>query len=123
MGAATPFPPPTRWLTPLCLAGGATSGSVLPSLFSLEAPPGGVGMLLGVCQSVHSAAGVVGPVFSGWLFATHGTGAPAAVASGLCLLSCAVFVAFVQRGPPALATGDLPPGRGGSTRERQKKAQ
>ena len=106
------------------MAGGATSGSVLPSLFSLEAPPGGVGMLLGVCQSVHSAAGVVGPVFSGWLFATHGTGAPAAVASGLCLLSCVVFVAFVQRGPPAPVASGLPPGRGGSAREKnQKKVQ
>ena len=108
-------------MTPLCLAGGATSGSVLPSLFSLEAPPGGVGMLLGVCQSVHSAAGVVGPVFSGWLFATHGTGAPAAVASGLCLLSCGVFVAFVQRGPPALAASGLPPGRGGRARGKNQK--
>ena len=105
------------------MAGGATSGSVLPSLFSLEAPPGGVGMLLGVCQSVHSAAGVVGPVFSGWLFATYGTGAPAVVASSLCLLSCALFVAFVQRGPPAPAASAPPPGRGGSARERRKKDQ
>ena len=52
----------------LVALGGATSGSVLPSLFSLEAPPGGVGTLLGIGQSVHSAAGVVGPLASGFLF-------------------------------------------------------
>ena len=55
----------------LVALGGATSGSVLPSLFSFEAPPGGVGTLLGIGQSVHSAAGVVGPLASGFLFDTY----------------------------------------------------
>jgi len=55
----------------LVALGGATSGSVLPSLFSVEAPPGGIGTLLGFGQSVHSAAGVVGPLVSGVLFVSY----------------------------------------------------
>jgi len=36
----------------LVALGGATSGSVLPSLFSLEAPPGAIGTLLGRCIAI-----------------------------------------------------------------------
>ena len=79
----------------LVALGGATSGSVLPSLFSVEAPPGGVGTLLGFGQSVHSAAGVVGPIASGVLFERLGSGAPAFAAAALCLTSCVLFVALV----------------------------
>lgn len=76
----------------LVALGGATTGSVLPSLFSVEAPPGAVGTLLGIGQSVHSAAGVVGPLASGLLFEKFGASAPGIVAGGLCLLAAAVFV-------------------------------
>lgn len=76
----------------LVALGGATTGSVLPSLFSIEAPPEGIGTVLGVGQSVHSAAGVVGPLASGFLFEKCGPSAPGATASGLCLLATAVFV-------------------------------
>lgn len=82
----------------LVALGGATSGSVLPSLFSLEAPPGGVGTLLGVGQSVHSAAGVMGPLISGALFERYGPGAPSTMASGLCLLAVVVFISLVGNG-------------------------
>jgi MFS family permease len=80
----------------LVALGGATSGSVLPSLFSFEAPPGGVGTLLGIGQSVHSAAGVLGPIASGYLYENFGPSAPGTAAAGLCLLATAVFVMLVS---------------------------
>ena len=80
----------------LVALGGATTGSVLPSLFSVEASPGAVGTLLGVGQSVHSAAGVVGPLVSGFLFEKYGASAPGTVAGGLCLLATAVFVLLLD---------------------------
>ena len=90
----------------LVALGGGTSGSVMPSLFSFEAPPGGVGTLLGIGQSVHSAAGVLGPLTSGFLFENYGPGAPSAAAAGLCLLATAVFVLLVRNHDgPALRKG------------------
>lgn len=47
---------------------------------------------------MHSAAGVVGPLLSGVLFERYGAGAPGAVAGGLCLAACAVFVGLVGDG-------------------------
>lgn len=76
----------------LVAIGGSLVGSATPALLSRAAQPGALGTLLGVSNSVHSVAGVLGPTLSGVLFELHGPGAPAAVAAALCFTAAALFV-------------------------------
>ena len=72
----------------------ATGGALLNTLgtafMSKNAPPGSLGVLLGLSESVNGLAGVVAPVFGGMLFEYAGSSAPACTAGLLSV--CAFFI-------------------------------
>jgi MFS family permease len=49
---------------------------------------------LGLAESTHGIAGVIGPVASGWLFENVSSSAPAIAAGVLCMLAAPVAMAL-----------------------------
>ena len=58
------------------------------------------GLVLGVAESCHGVAGVIGPSLSGWLYEGYGSSAPAAVSGWLCAAAMGIVLA-VPLQPPA----------------------
>jgi len=84
-------------------------GGTLPSVYSLisqVAPEALQGGVLGVGQSVGSAARIVGPVLAGWAFDALGIASPYFLGAGVA--TCALLLAFFVQQP---VRPELPPGR------------
>ena len=74
--------------------GGATFFSLFASMLSRCAPREHRAFALGLAESTHGVAGVIGPVASGWLFENISSSAPAIAAGLLCMLAAPVAMAL-----------------------------
>lgn len=97
--------------------GGATFFSLFASMLSRCAPQEHRAFALGLAESTHGMAGVVGPVASGWLFENVSSSAPAIAAGVLCMLAAPVAMAL----PLSVIASDLNDHTG--TDERKPKQQ
>eukprot|EP01044_Picomonas_judraskeda_P001252 COSAG03_NODE_70_length_14773_cov_16.054711_13_plen_459_part_00 len=86
------------FIVEFCVAvGGATFFSLFASMLSRCAPQEHRAFTLGLAESCHGMAGVIGPVASGWLFENVSSSAPAVTAGMLCIFAAPVAMALPLR--------------------------
>ena len=83
--------------------GGATFFTLFASMLSRCAPREHRAFALGLAESCHGVAGVIGPVASGWLYENVGSSAPAMAAGVLCTLAAPIALALPLRDEAAPA--------------------
>ena len=77
--------------------GGATFFSLFASMLSRCAPQEHRAFALGLAESCHGIAGVIGPVASGWLYENVGSSAPAVASGILCMLAAPIAMSLPLR--------------------------